>query len=332
MNKNIEIESAHETVRKRYLFFAEKEVRERCPIYEKLALAIADDEDLISLIVTFPRDKRQPNLILASLRKLLGRVPDFSEARELMLDDPDRLTQIVFTHGTQTNEPGRCATLLPLFCQLPQPLALLEIGASAGLCLIPDLYNYDYGSTTLSGAPEFPDFVLSCAAGATVPLPAALPLVVWRAGLDTNPLDLRNPEQKAWLETLVWPSETDRLRRLQQAMALAEKEELRIESGDLHTDDLDRLIARAPKDATLVIFHSAVLSYTLDQSRRDAFARRMADLTGHWISSESPALFSDFGGDLLGRRSGSDFLIALDGRPIAWADPHGATIVWIDAT
>lgn len=129
---------ARATLGKRYLFFAEKEVRGRCSIYEELALAIASDEDLISLIATFPRDKRQPNLILASLRKLLGRVPDFAEARRLMLDHPDRLTRIVFTHSTQTNEPGRCATLLPLLSQLPQPLALLEIGAAAGLCLIPD--------------------------------------------------------------------------------------------------------------------------------------------------------------------------------------------------
>ncbi len=36
---------------------------------------------------------------------------------------------------TQTNEPGRCAVLLPLLAALPQPLALLEVGASAGLCL-----------------------------------------------------------------------------------------------------------------------------------------------------------------------------------------------------
>ena len=330
MNQSVEVESAVETVRNRYLFFAEKEVRGRCPIYEELALAIAGDDALVSLIATFPRDKRQPNLTLASLRKLLGHVPDFAEARAVMLADSDRLTRVVFSHGTQTNEPGRCATLLPLLCRLPQPLALLEIGASAGLCLIPDLYNYDYGSVALTGAPDHPDFALSCAAGPTVPLPAALPQVAWRAGLDTNPIDLHDPGQADWLETLIWPSETDRLKRLRSAMALAAAQDLRIERGDLHTDDLDRLIAQAPPDATLVVYHSAVLSYTLDQSRRDAFAQRMAGLRGHWISNESPVLFSEFGSDLLDRRPGSDFLVAQDGSPIAWADPHGARIAWID--
>ena len=45
----------------------------------------------------------------------------------------------------QTNEAGRCAVLLPVLAALPQPLALLEVGASAGLCLYPDRYAYRYG-------------------------------------------------------------------------------------------------------------------------------------------------------------------------------------------
>ena len=51
----------------------------------------------------------------------------------------------VRTRATQTNEAGRCAVLLPVLAALPQPLALLEVGASAGLCLYPDRYAYRYG-------------------------------------------------------------------------------------------------------------------------------------------------------------------------------------------
>ncbi|PIE15704.1 MAG: hypothetical protein CSA68_06435 [Rhodobacterales bacterium] len=316
-------------MKKQYLFFAEKEVHGRCPVYEALGLQIAGDAELIGLIATFPENKRQPNLILAALRKFLGHVPDFAEARAVMLNSTERLTEIVFSHNTQTNEPGRCATLLPLLCQLPQPLALLEIGASAGLCLIPDRYTYDYGAQRLAPAGRNAGLVLNCAASATVPLPKTMPEVVWRAGLDSNPLDIHDPEQRAWLETLVWPTETDRRERLKAAMDIAAGEALRIEVGDLHSDDLDRLVAQAPSDATLVIYHSAVLSYTLDPAQRDAFARRIGTLTDHWVSNESPALFSDFGRDLLEQRPNSDFLMALNGRPIAWADPHGASITWI---
>ena len=42
------------------------------------------------------------------------------------------------TRATQTNEAGRCAILLPVLAALPQPLALLDVGASAGLCLYRD--------------------------------------------------------------------------------------------------------------------------------------------------------------------------------------------------
>ncbi|MBV9417272.1 MAG: DUF2332 family protein [Solirubrobacterales bacterium] len=50
----------------------------------------------------------------------------------------------VLARSTRTNEPARCATLLPLLATLPQPLALLEVGAAAGLCLLPDRWAYDY--------------------------------------------------------------------------------------------------------------------------------------------------------------------------------------------
>ncbi len=34
---------------------------------------------------------------------------------------------------------------MPVLAQLPPPLALLEVGAAAGLCLLPDLYSYGWG-------------------------------------------------------------------------------------------------------------------------------------------------------------------------------------------
>lgn len=57
----------------------------------------------------------------------------------------DEIAATMAVRTTQTNEPARCATLLPVLAHLPQALALLEVGASAGLCLLPDYYAYDYG-------------------------------------------------------------------------------------------------------------------------------------------------------------------------------------------
>jgi hypothetical protein len=61
------------------------------------------------------------------------------------------LRPVMLERSTQTNEPARCAALLPLLVlvRLPQPLALLEVGATARLCLLPDFYAYDYGKGIL---------------------------------------------------------------------------------------------------------------------------------------------------------------------------------------
>ena len=103
---------------------------------------------------------------------------------------------------TQTNEAARCALMLPLLAALPQPLALLEVGASAGLCLLPDRYGYDY-----DGPPARRGISRPCAA--LPKRPAAprgqLPEIAWRAGLDLDPIDVFDPEQVRWLELLIWP-------------------------------------------------------------------------------------------------------------------------------
>src|SRR6266567_66998 len=97
----------------------------------------------------------------------------------------------MLSRTTQTNEPARCAVMLPLLAQLPQPLALLEVGASAGLCLLPDRYGYDYDGYTLGSGPP----VLKTHVENDPPLPNHLPEIVWRAGLDLDPIDVTDDDQ-----------------------------------------------------------------------------------------------------------------------------------------
>lgn len=180
-----------------------------------------------------PPGKRQPNLLFAAVRHVAGVAPDWPAFLRVVLTRWSEIQAIMRSHSTQTNEPARCATLLPILARLPQPLALIEVGASAGLCLLPDRYAYRYGDHTLrpdgvaADAPEFP-----CQAGPDTPLPHAAPRILWRAGLDLNPPDVADSAQMAWLETLVWPEQTDRAKRLREPYRFYARLTCRPRAGD----------------------------------------------------------------------------------------------------
>jgi hypothetical protein len=174
--------------------------------------------------------------------------------------------------------------LLPALASLPQPLALHEVGAAAGLTLIPDVYSYEYGGLYRVAGTDPAAPLLSCRPLGYLPLPNRAPEVAWRAGIDLNPLDPNNDDDMAWLSCLLWPGETDRAERLEGAIGAARRQPPRIYRGDL-LDDLARVAARAPADATLVVYHSAVLAY-VDPPRRRAFGVAVRELGAVWLSNE----------------------------------------------
>lgn len=314
----------------RYRRFAAEEARGRSPLYEALAEGVAGDEAVLALLLTLPEAKRQPNLLLAALQHRQGVPRDWADARARLLADFPAIRAVMLARATQTNEAGRCATLLPLLARLPQPLALIEVGASAGLCLLPDAYGYDYGRLHIPPpAPDAP--VFPCAADACTPLPAAPPRIVWRAGLDLSPVDAADPEAAAWLRCLVWPEQAGRAARLDQALRVAGQMRPRVVAGDLRRD-LPRLAAEAPGDATLVVFHTAVLAYLPEQADREAFVTEAQRLAPAWIANEAPSVLPSIAAAAEPPPEAGRFLLSLNGKPVAWTDPHGGAIDWIEQT
>ncbi|MET7401810.1 DUF2332 domain-containing protein [Dactylosporangium sp. NPDC005572] len=304
----------------RYVDFAVREARGVSPLYERLCLAIARDDDLLALLETVPADKRQPNLLLGVVRLLGGTVERFEAFHDFTVANWPAVEAGLRSRATQTNEAGRCALLLPVLAGLPQPLALLEVGCAAGLGLYPDRYAYRYrGHRIGTGEP-----VLDCDLTGAEP-PDRRPEVAWRAGLDLNPLDVTDPADLAWLEALIWPEHRHRRDRLRAAAAIAAADPPLLVRGDL-VDDLAALAARAPADATLVVFHTSVL-YQVPPARRTAFADLVRSLPGHWISVEAPDVLPL--GDLPAPPDGAlHNVLALDGRPLAWTRGHGQGMVW----
>jgi hypothetical protein len=308
----------------RYRRFAETEARGWSPCYEQWALGVSEDPDLLGLLDNLPAPKRLPNLLFAAARYSGIPAGPFPAFRETLLARWPEVRQVMLARLTQTNEPGRCATLLPLLAALPQPLALLEVGASAGLCLFPDRYGYRYGDHPPLGEPGAP--TLDCAITGPVPVPTALPHVVWRAGIDLNPLDLRDPDDVRWLEALIWPEHDHRRTRLAAAIAVARAEPPLLVTGDLN-ERLTALAATAPRDATLVVFHSAVLAY-LDAESRAAFVDTVRGLDARWIANEGPGALP------VAAPPSPDptralFLVTLDSTPVAYAAGHGQSLHWL---
>src|SRR6516225_10896543 len=138
-----------------------REAHGRSPAYESLAASVADDDLVLGFLASLPPGKRQPNLLFAAARYLLDAPPEIGSLRELASESRAELTELILARRTQTNEPARCAVLLPALAQLPPPLALIEAGASAGLNLLVDRYSYDYAGHRLAGLdPDAP--VLRC--------------------------------------------------------------------------------------------------------------------------------------------------------------------------
>jgi hypothetical protein len=305
---------------------AEQETATRSILYAEFCRGIAKDGTFLTRLAALPREKQQPNLLLAAVKYLFGVARDWPHFRALVEENWPAIEAVIRVRRTQTNEPARCATLLPLLAQLPQPLALLEVGASAGLCLLPDKYAYDYGRRRVeptapsSDAPRF-----RCAVNDATPLPERNIEVVWRAGLDLHPLSVTRDDDVRWLHALVWPGEGERGTLLDKALTVARRDPPRVVAGDLRHDVIG-LAAEAPKDATLVIFHTAVLAYVSEAAERRAFAQTVQELGAQWVSNESARMFE--APDLTQRLAGR-FLLTLNGVPKAYTEAHGTAIDWI---
>lgn len=319
----------------RFRRFAEDECKGYSPVYYRLSHAVAED-DYLPKFISLMRD-HQPNLFFASVQYLTGpeEMPSSrSELSRFVREQEGEVAQLMRTRRTQTNEVGRCAVLLPA---MPAgPLALVEVGASAGLCLLLDKYRYDYGSIQI-GDRRSPVQLRCRLLGYGRPR-IMIPQIVWRCGLDTAPVDLDDPSDVRWLLACVWPDHPARRERLEAAIEVGRQQSLSVHRGDL-VNDLPKVLEEAPSGATLVVFHSALFPY-VGPERREAFSRIISEFSRHrdivWISNEgargSPHISSQAPPPaplqfLVGRS------IAHDGIQTAnilgFAHPHGADLEWV---
>lgn len=318
------------------------------PCFADWATRVTVDAEVLAWLEELPPPKRQPNLVFAAARWHGVPAPGpYAVLRAALLADDGALRRTVLERATQTNEAGRLATLLPAFALAAGagPIALIEVGASAGLCLYPDRYRYSWHTADgvhRAGDPAAPE--LGCTVLGRGLLPDVVPHVSWRAGVDLSPVDLGDADQVRWLTTLVWPEHDDRRAQLVRAIEIARSDPPRLVRGDL-LEQLPSMVEQAAAYGTVVVFHSAVIAY-LDGEDRRRFHTMMSDLVDagrcHWVSNEGPRVLPAVTASGLG--DGHDehddepddehddehgFVLGVDGRALARTHGHGRSLRWL---
>lgn len=315
-------------VAERYRRFADLEAPGRSDIYAAWADRVASDRGLQEILARLPGTRRQPPLVFAVCRlRGSGDVDATRWARWFELHADEVLAECRI-RSVQTNEPLRCAALLPALSAVPGPIALLEVGASAGLCLYPDRYSYRYegagGSVRLDPADGPSAVVLTCEVRGEIAPRMRIPEIVWRAGIDLNPLDVRDQADVDWLAGLVWPGESGRAERVRSAARIAAADPPVLRTGDA-AELIAGLAADAPADATLVVTTPGVLAH-VPRARRGRVIEA-AQQAGRWVTIDDPGLHEGWrGGPPRDWRDG--FAVALDGEILGAADPLGRWWEW----
>jgi hypothetical protein len=314
-----------------YAAFAAEAVDSPC--FRAWAEAVVDDPEVQARIATLPEVKQQANLVFAAARWHGVPAPGpYAGLRAALLEDWETLEPTILSRSTQTNEVGRLATLVPVLSSLEGPLALIEVGASAGLCLYPDRWGYAWTFPDGRVATAGPEPRLPCAVTGDPPLPSEAPQVAWRAGVDLNPLDVTDPDAMAWLQLLVWPEQAERRERLAAAVEVARAEPPYLRRGDLLAE-LTALLDEVPSGTTPVVFHSAVIAY-LDPAGRERFHDLMTGLVADrrcvWVSNEGPRVLPRVAATGPLPEPGPWFVLAVDGRSVAHAHGHGRSLRWLD--
>ncbi len=228
----------------------------------------------------------------------------------------------------QTNEVGRSAALYPGLVAIAQetglPLALHELGASAGLNLLADRFSYRLGGVARgqTGSPVAlrPDWD-----GPPPDWPD--PVVVGRRGCDILPVDIRSDADRLRLRSYVWADQPERLARLDAAISLALPDPPVVETADA-ADWVEAVFAGPPPEGIArVLMHSIAFQY-LPAAGRARVGAAMED-AGRRAGPSSPLAWLSFEQG----REGAELTLRIwpGGTPrlLAVADPHVRRVRWL---
>ncbi len=276
------------------------------PMYAELSYGISLDTELLTLAAQKRKRQPAPNMLFAAVQYLLlsgeqyadhplsehypivsgaprPMEPAFPAFRDFCLAHREDVLELVRTRRTQTNVVRRCTCLLPAFSivqrESEQPLALIDVGASAGLNLNVDRYRYRYlrgGQEEMNwGQPDAKVLLEAELRGGALPTLADPLSIASRAGIDISPIDLTNDDELRWLRALIWPEHVERHQRLIDGAAELVASPIDLRAGDA-VELLPKMIVGAPTDAALTVY-STVALYQIPSEGRERILQTLSE-------------------------------------------------------
>lgn len=257
--------------------FSVNECKGSSDLYEYLSIKISEDKEVLTLASYAQPGQPVPNLLLGAVQYLLlkGKEHSLKNYYQSLVENADinfenafyqfkdfchvyreEIISLLQTKLVQTNEVRRCAYLYPSFCyifnKVSKPLALIEIGTSAGLQLFWDQYRYSYGTEEMYGNRQSNVHLQSEIKGEKKPsFLKQSPPVMERIGLDLHVNNLNDEEDYLWLE------HKERLELFDQAATLVKEKSVQLIEGD-GVALLPAIVNQIREDAVICIFHTHV--------------------------------------------------------------------------
>jgi hypothetical protein len=330
------------------------------PVNSALALAVSADRGLLDRVSRCPPHAHDPNMLLASIQYLVrGGVDhpigllysDFDESidpapliESLWVAHGEEIDHLMATRRIQTNECGRAPVLALGLSKAAEEMgtdrvALIDAGASAGLNLILDKYRLSFGDSGEIGPADSPVVIACQTRDRRVHVPERLPVIEHRLGLDRQPVDLSDERNVRWLLSCIWPG-TGRHERAEAAIRLAGQSPTMVRDGDMVADLPGVLEEMSPWPTVVVTSWS--YSYLPGEQRlrfQEVLTQAGRQRPVAWVCADNLGVVDLFAapdtrapGELIPGLLGLA-LFAEEGvraRTLAYVQPHGAWVDWLD--
>jgi hypothetical protein len=196
----------------------------------------------------------------------------FDLLRETVILRRAQVQDLLSTRLVQTNEVRRSiylfASIVRICVAFPdRQIALFEIGASAGLNLLFDKYQYQFNNERRFGDLNSRVKIRAELRGDGRPR-TTMPEndIVSRTGVDLNPIDVNDPNEVDWLKALVWPEHEERRQLLDAALSLRREENIEMVVGD-GVEVLSTYVDGIPKGVVPIVFHTHVANQLSFESK-----------------------------------------------------------------